>query len=167
MLASAIHSLGQYLLHWLQQPYVTGAVLPLSLTGAVALWKASSKPLGPRPDDRALGFDLLFAAVGSEFSYMTTTALLPMPEGVHSEILAWASDLNITLIDKSDLGTWLLILLLIASGLLVLAMRFWGYQPNGRDLHEIKGVALPTILGIVLLLSVYAVNTMAPSTSGG
>ncbi len=136
-------------LHLLTMSWFAGWGVPAVLAAIGASWKAMAKPKGPTPygvifkwptvppEDRAFGFDLLIGALGLQLGFLALEA---------------ARD---TQISHARFGG--LSLVLIATIALIPFERFFGYEKKGNKVHlkQDLGVALPNILGILVLIVVY------------
>lgn len=142
----------QGLLHLLTLNWFDAWGIPLILAVTSGAWRAMAKPGGPLMGvilnvpslprtDRAIGFDLIFAGLGSQLGFMAVTAL----NGGN------AAETNFT-------GFWATI---VAAGLLVPFVRVFGYKrkSGSKQLEQEWGVALPNLIGIIVLIVVYNANT--------
>jgi hypothetical protein len=129
----------------MRQGWFAGILAPLLIAGAVALWKAASRPSGWQPEDKSIGFDLMFAAFGSELALLPT-----MPQS--SVALQVADRILIALP---------VILFFTAAGMWAI-----GYARTASGAWEPRrwAVALGNVLGLILLAAVYA-STLDPATA--
>jgi hypothetical protein len=112
-----------------------------------------ARPGGPTPysillkwpelsrSDRAFGFDLLLAGLGAQLGFLA----LRVRQG------STARELDFR-------GLWLTLVLAV---LLIPFIRIFGHERRGRKLvlRQDLGVALPNLVGIVVLIYIYNVNT--------
>jgi hypothetical protein len=133
--------------------WVSGIGIPVILIIIGAAWKAMARPGGPTPysillkwpelpkADRAFGFDLLLAALGAQLGFLA----LRIGQGRTAPRLDFR-------------GFWLTLVLTI---LFIPFIRIFGHERRGRKhtLRQDLGVALPNIVGIVVLIYIYNANT--------
>jgi hypothetical protein len=137
----------------LAHTWVSGVGVPVVLIVIGAAWKAMARPGGPTPysillkwpelptSDRAFGFDLMLAGLGAQLGFLA----LRIGQGSTARQLDFR-------------GLWLTLVLTI---LLIPFIRIFGYERRGRKqvLRQDLGVALPNLVGIVVLIYVYNANT--------
>jgi hypothetical protein len=142
----------------LRMSWFTGWFLPGALGLIAGSARAMAKPGGPtiyaiifrRPtvprSDRAIGFDLMFAALGSQLGFVAVKAASGVPVR-----------------DIPFAGIWLALLLTVLA---IPAIRIWGWEhidPNDTtsdiQLREDRGVAWPNVIGTILLILIYNINT--------
>jgi hypothetical protein len=133
--------------------WVTGVVVPAILVIIGAAWKAMARPGGPTPysvllkwpelprSDRAFGFDLLLAGLGAQLGFLA----LRVAQGSTARQLDFR-------------GLWLTLILTV---LFIPFIRIFGHELKGRKqvLRQDLGVALPNLVGIVVLIYIYNANT--------
>jgi hypothetical protein len=151
-LEGRLQSCNEGLLHLLTLNWFVAWGIPLTLAVINGGWRAMAKPNGPllgvilnvpslARADRAIGFDLIFAGLGSQLGFMAVTAL----DGGESP------EANFT-------GFWVTI---VVAALLVPFVRVFGYErtSNRFRLRQEWGVALPNLIGTIVLIVVYNANT--------
>jgi hypothetical protein len=130
----------------MRQGWFAGVAAPLLIAAAVALWKAASRPSGPMPEDKSVGFDLMFAAYGSQLALLPNISQSSVAFQVADRILIALP----VMLFFTAAGMW-------AVGYERTASGEWG-EPRRW------AMALVNLLGFVSLAGVYA-STLDPATA--
>jgi hypothetical protein len=161
--------LKDWALELLKNPTATGLFIPLLITFATAAMKAISRKNGPwlwplifkrstiKLEDRALGLDLLFAAIGSQLGFLAVYAAADSQATRENQVLINAVDWHV---QQLNVALYTLALLLFWILALTLLLRFRGYADN-QELLEDFGVGVPNAVGLGALFVVYLLNPVA------
>jgi hypothetical protein len=157
------------LLEVLKSSWVTAVGIPALLVYVQGAVKAASKPTGPFPptfflrpsrvphNDRALGIDLIFAALGSQVSFLAIQATISPPPPVSPALKHLLNGVGLHVRTALDVSSLLLATCLFFLTIIAFTTRLWGHEQTSSDLRE-EFVTLPNMLGFVLLLVVWGVS---------
>jgi hypothetical protein len=157
------------LLGVLQSTWITAVAIPAFLVYMQGALKAASRPKGPFPlafflrpsrirhSDRALGLDLLFAAAGSELSFLASYALRGSAPVIEPKTRKLFETVGISLTDKAQVAYIVLATIMVCLVVVAGMTRWRGHIKTDGDQRDLKEefVTAPNMLGILLLLVVW------------
>lgn len=120
-------------------------MLSIFLTVAVKVVSRRDNFLAIEREDFAIGFDLIVTSLILIVAYGTRTACLLGNKLTEEEMSS--------LKNKFEYLPWVILLYVIALWALSTVVRVKGWENNQRTMHKFWGVAFPTILGVIALLT--------------
>jgi hypothetical protein len=164
-----MRSVEELVLDALGNRFFAGVTVPIILTVVISLGKAAARPRGPGPwsmlarprtskyvrvQDKAVGLDLMAAAIGSQIAFLAAYETLTSQANSDNLLMVREFGLHIRQLDLSFLLLGLAVLVFVA---LTITIRHKGYYENGT-MKEDLGCHVPNWFGYGALVLIYGLN---------